>query len=477
MEISKEILEHLNEPLIKESINPTTHKIFFKYTTELYNKHILEVLRNLCDKVSYQIRDKIFHISLSYLLKILVNCKNETKIENFDLLLLSIFYLSLKLIEIQKKIPKIQRLKLMYKEKYRNVNENEIKKTEIFCLRLLNYNINTATPYDYLYYLYKDNGNMIYQPLEILKNKYLKGPKEYVLQKPLDIAILCIQKKLDKNYPKNTLDLLSYIDNNKESISTSSSSGSGCNNNYNTNYNNYNNNYNINYSSNDTAIFNTNNNIIKKTVSNSTFINTLNRSIVHTNTNYKNILNSNRRNTVINKNQTNLNQNNDLLKRCFWKSNKSLTTFPQTAIPRKRLTVHIKSSKASPIKQKKQLNNSMELRKKNSKKLSIEKRKTFRQKDLIRLCGDINKFNHKNSGINIVNNNKDNNNDDIRTVKTFNKGNINLKKNERRKIIEKVQTINDFSTKVFFRRNRINSNMTGSKNIPNLKVYVNQFCK
>ena len=410
-------------------------------------------------------------MSLSYLLKILVNCKNDTKIESFDILLLSIFYISLKLIEIQQKVPKIQRLKIMYKEKYRNLNDNEIKKTEIFCLKLLNYNINTITPYDYLYYLYKDNESMIYQALKILENKYLKGPKEYISVKPLDLAIQCIQKKFDKNYLQNILKLSSFIDNNIGSISTSSSSGSGCNNNKN------------NYCSNKTVIYNTNNNIIKKTISNSSFIpNVLSRSIVHTKTNYKNILNSSRKNTINNnQSQSNVNQNNDLLKRRFWKSNKSLASFPQSEMPRKRLTVLIKSSKASPTKQKSQLNNSMELRKKDSKKLSIQKRTTFRQKDLIRLCGDINKLNNKSSGVNIFNNNKDNTNNkdsnDIKTVKTFNKVKINLQKNNRRKVIEKIQTINDFSTKIFYRRNRINSNITRTKNTPSLKVYVNQFCQ
>ena len=465
MEISNEILEHLNEPLIKENINPNNNKIFFKYTTELYNKHIVEVLRNLCYKISYQIREKIFHMSLSYLLKILVNCKNDIKIENFDLLLLSVFYLSLKLVEIQKKIPKIQRLKTMYKEKFRNLNENEIKKAEIFCLKLLNYNINTITPYDYLLYLYKDDENMIYQALEILENKYLKGPKEYVLQKPLDLAIQCIQKKFDKNYLKNILKSLSFIDNNLESISTSSSSGSGCNNNNNSNNSNNNTNFN-------------NNNIIKKTISNSAFIRkSLNKTMVHTNTNFKNILNTNRRNTIThnNQNKSSLNKSNDLLKRCFWKSNKSLNTFQQSTMPRKSLIVYTKPNKNSPIKQKKQLSNSMELRKKDTKRLSIQKRTTFKQKDLIRLCGDINKLNNKNSGLNVFNNNKENN--DIKNVKTFNKEKINFQKNDRRKVIEKIQTINDFSTKIFFRRNRINSNITRNKNDASLKVYVNQFCK
>ena len=404
MENEKEVLEFLNEPLIKENITFNNHKIFFKYTTEQFNKHVIEIFRNLCGRCSYNIREKIFYNCLSYLLRILYNCKNDIKIENFDILLLSIFYISLKANELQKKIILISKLKAIYKEKYRNIDDNEIKKTEIFCLKLLNYDINIITPYDYLYYLFKENEFLISNPLEILQKKYIKSTTEYAFLKPLDIAIQCIEKCQKNstaiNYQNEISNILQHIDSHNESFSTCSSSGSGY-----------------------------NNKIFNKKSSCDSFV------------------------------KKSENKENNI---------KILNVLPQSMHKRIKTSITYnlyESYNTSSTKiSKKLLNHSTEQRKNNNLKTEIQNKSAFKQNNLIRLCNSINKFTKESISFNnkkFV---------DIKSVKTFNKVKIENKKLDSNKVSEKIDSL----TKVFFRRNRINSNINKAK-VKSLKVYMNEY--
>ena len=404
MENIKEVLASLNEPLIKENITLNNHKIFFKYTTEPYIKHIVETFRNLCDRCSCNTREKIFYSCLSYLLRILYNCKNDIRIDNFDLVLLSIFYISLKANDLQKKIPRISKLKTIYKEKYRNIDNIEIKKTEILCLKLLNYDINIITPYDCFYYLFKENEFLISQLLEILQKKYIKTIMEYVFLKPLDIATQCIEK-----FQKNTSiinnktqisNILTNIDSHNESFSTCSSSGSGC------------------YSK----------KINKKSSCDS----------------------------FITKSESSKN------------TNKILNVLSQSLHKRKKTSIEHNLYESYNISlssmSKKSLNNSVELRKNNNKKIETQTKSTFKQKDLIKLCNNINKFTNKSSAFNIKKA------IDIKSIKTFNKAKIENKKYDSNKVSEKIDSL----TKVFFRRNRVNNNVNKAK-VKSLKVYMNEY--
>ena len=402
MENVKEILETLNEPLIMENISSTNHKIFFKYTTESYNKHVVEIFRNLCEKCSYNIREKIMYNCLSYLLRILYNCKNDIRIENFDILLLSIFYISLKANELQKKIPHISKLKMIYKEKYKNIDNIVIKKTEIFCLKLLNYEINIITPYDYLYYLFKENEYLISHPLETLQKKYIKTTTEYVFLKPLNIAIQCIEKSQKNSimikYQSQIPIILSYIESHNESFSTCSSSGSSC------NYKKFN----------------------KKSSCFSFF------------------------------KKSESTKNNNKISNVLSHMHKR----QKTSITNNLCEFYNNSSKTS----KKTLNNSVQLRKNNNQKIEIQKVSTFKQKDIVKLCNNINKFTKESSIFNIKKEN------DIKLVKTFNKANEENKITESNKVSEKTDSL----TKIFFRRNKINSIINKSK-VKTLKVYMNEY--
>lgn len=390
MELSKEILESLNESLIKKPLTQNNNRIFYKYTTESFNKHVLEFLGTLSNKCSYHTRKKIFYSSLSYLLKILSNCKNEIKIQNFDILLLTIFNISLKINDIQKRKISITNLKKLYERKNFNIDNTEIKKTEILCLKLLDYDINIITPYDYLFYLFRNNEKLINTPLEFLNKKYLKNIKEFITEKPLDIAIQCIIKsqKIDGNiFNAQLKEINEFIhnDNNIDNISTSSSCGSSNNDNFNFNKKNFN-----------------------KTLS----------------------LNSLCKIQVKNKNLK-----NNLLKK-------------KTTISLNNSTLLIKT---------KTTDNNNETNK-----------KTFVQKNIIRLCNNINNF-HKVASSNIIIN-YTKKNDEIKNVQ-------NLSKNTKNQVInkkERIQIFNNNATKVFFRKNRINSDCNRSK-IGSLKVYMNQF--
>lgn len=200
MDLNENIIENLNQPLIDENINQINHKTFLKYTSELYNKYILDLLNNLCRKYISPKKTSIFFKSISYLLKVLYYSKNKSSIATLDMYALCCFYLSIKSIETQKKIPNITKLKNLYKDKYKDYKTEDIKRAEITCLKLLNYNINIMTAYDCLCYLYGNNTEMIEKPKDILEMIMKKEAREYILKTPMELAQECIEKAKNKNY-------------------------------------------------------------------------------------------------------------------------------------------------------------------------------------------------------------------------------------------------------------------------------------
>ena len=238
LEIFNETKKILNNPLIDNKIIEKKHLIFIKYTSELYYKYSIELIETLCKKSKFANTKLLFHTTLSFLLKILYNCGNKPCLNNFDLLILCSFSIGIKSIETRNKSPSINRLKKIYKEKFYQYENDEIKIGEIICLQLMNYNINILTPYEGLFYLLykKDNLNLFDKCIQHLDNLIISGDKSFMFKTPLDIAKenieYVIQKekekiKINKNYNlayyKNRLKTENQIINN-ESISTNISS-------------------------------------------------------------------------------------------------------------------------------------------------------------------------------------------------------------------------------------------------------------
>ena len=206
MENYEKIINSLNIPLIpEENIILTNHKIFQKYTSKLYYKYAYDLLDTLTKKTNYENKKRLLHNSFIYLTYILYNCGNVPYLSNFDLMIFCCFYLSVKVIVKQNKIPGLTKFKKIYSEKYLNYRNEEIIKAEIICIKLLKYKINFLTVYDCLYYLLYNNKNLFDLALNKFENEKVLNINDYINRKPLDLAREIIHS-LDKNvkikYPK-----------------------------------------------------------------------------------------------------------------------------------------------------------------------------------------------------------------------------------------------------------------------------------
>ena len=243
-------LEKFNEPIIKhKNFSITNHKIFKKYSSELYQKYTFELLETLCNKSLFEQKTKILYKSIYFLLKFLYNSRNDIFIENYDLMILTSFYLGIKTVENQKKIPSLKKLKNIYKEKFGIYSNEEIKIAEIIYLKLLQYEINFMTVYDFLIYVFNKNKEYIFVHKDNLDIILKQNTTDFCLNTPLELI-----QKITNNPQINRIKKYPIIVGNKvgcksrensfgdESLSTSI--GSGHQNNYNyrnehniTNYN------------------------------------------------------------------------------------------------------------------------------------------------------------------------------------------------------------------------------------------------
>jgi hypothetical protein len=189
-----ELLEKSNIPLIPSKISKYGHKVFIKYTSGYYYKYIYEQLNILCVNSKSINKNSLFYKSLKCLLKILYNSNNYEYILDLDLLILSSFYLGLKLNELITKVPKIKKLKEIYPEKYSNFEPQNIKKAEIICIKLLEYNIDILTVYDCLVFLLNDNNYLFDLTLKELDDEIKNNLYNYIERPPMEIAHYCISK-------------------------------------------------------------------------------------------------------------------------------------------------------------------------------------------------------------------------------------------------------------------------------------------
>ena len=150
----KELLKTKNKPIIEKDYDIQNHLILSKYTSKAYFNYAMELLQTLLEKSEYTNKSYIFHMSLNYLLRILYNLKNNTYIDNYDLLILSSFSLGIKVSVDQHKTPFITKLKNIYPQKFSTYTNKKIQECEIICIKLLDYNINILTSYECIYFLF-----------------------------------------------------------------------------------------------------------------------------------------------------------------------------------------------------------------------------------------------------------------------------------------------------------------------------------
>ena len=237
-----EILNSKNKPIIEDEYNPQNHLILSKYTSKVYYKYSIELLKTLIKKSEYNNKLYIFHMSLYYLLKILYNFKSIAYIDNYDLLILCSFSLGIKVTVDQHKTPFITKLKNIYPEKYLSYTNAEIIECEIICMKLLNYNINILTSYECLYFLFSKDINKFPLLINELENIIFNNINEILFKKPYELALEAVNKFNSKYQnikqplliTKKTAPFLNKKDtkNNNESTPTTSISTSygSCNN-------------------------------------------------------------------------------------------------------------------------------------------------------------------------------------------------------------------------------------------------------
>lgn len=191
--IYEKIIVSKNKPLFESKISNDNHKIFYKYTSKNYYKYIYDLLNSLCTKSPYENRTLIFHISFYFILKILYKCENTPYLTNLDLMVFNCFSLGLKTSGKQKEFPTINRLKKIYEEKYCNYKNEEIYTGEIICLKLLNYNINILTAYEYIIYLTQKDSKLKDLSLVNLKYLMINNINQFIYKSSFDLAKECIQ--------------------------------------------------------------------------------------------------------------------------------------------------------------------------------------------------------------------------------------------------------------------------------------------
>ena len=194
MEFSENV-DLFNKPIIREKTYLiSNHKIFQKYSSKFYQKYSFELLKTLCEKSYFENKAKILHKSIYFLLKFLYKSRNNILISNYDLIILVSFYLGIKIVENQKRIPNLNKLKNIYKERYGQYSNVEIKNAELIFIKLLEYKINFMTSYDFLSYLFKNNKELIDIPKSNLEIIIKEHTQDYCIRCPISIIQDCIIK-------------------------------------------------------------------------------------------------------------------------------------------------------------------------------------------------------------------------------------------------------------------------------------------
>ena len=242
----EEILKRKNRPIIDEEYDQKNHLILSKYTSKVYYKYSIELLKTLVKKSQYINKTHIFHMSLYFLLKVLYNFKNIPYIDNYDLLILTSLSLGIKTSIDQHKTPFITILKNIYPEKYSSYSNEKIQICEIIYMKLLDYNINILTPYDCLYYIFNEDLNKFTLFIKELESIIFNSANEILFKKPYELALESINNykiriqniKQPLLITKKTVPFLNKKEyKNNESTPTTSFSSYGSNNNTRNNFN------------------------------------------------------------------------------------------------------------------------------------------------------------------------------------------------------------------------------------------------
>lgn len=187
-EIYERLIRHSAKPYFPSLISIKDHIIFLKYSSIKYRPHILSQYKYLCDKIlSKEDRREIYYLCILYNDLILFNCGNEPIIMNLNLLIFCCFYLSIKERKSQGESLKIKTIKKLFPDKFNDLTNQQIRESEVLCLKLLNYRLDYMTAYDIIV-------------LHIKKKNYFRENIIHPInQKLIDLSVECLNKILESN--------------------------------------------------------------------------------------------------------------------------------------------------------------------------------------------------------------------------------------------------------------------------------------
>lgn len=218
MILENDLFKKSNISIIPSKFIEQEHKTFIKYLKDDNYKYTYDILKILSNNSKSINKISLFHKSMKCLLKVIYNLYNIENPFDYDLLILSCFYIGLKLNELRTKVPKIKKLKEIYPQKYNNYDQISIRQTELICIKLLNYNIDIVTSYDCLFGLLYNNNILFDSACKELENITKNNIIDFLSIPPLDIAHYCINKakRLKHYYIHPSLLMTEYNKKNNE---------------------------------------------------------------------------------------------------------------------------------------------------------------------------------------------------------------------------------------------------------------------
>ena len=206
--MEEESLNILNIPILQSTILiPQSHKMFADYTTNSNYDYAINLFKSLCLNSNSKNQPSLFFKCMKIYIKVLYNAKNINFFSgDFDLFLLTCFYLGMKTNETKRRVPKLKKLIEILPE-FNNFDTYNIKLAEIICVKLLNYDINMTTAYDYIYHLSNNNKPLLELAICELEKIMKEQPRNFILKAPMDLAKYSIGNAKQNNYFNNYVHL------------------------------------------------------------------------------------------------------------------------------------------------------------------------------------------------------------------------------------------------------------------------------
>ena len=234
LDLSKGIIRNLANPTFPKNISSSTNKVFIKYSDNQIRRYNIDLIYNLCKNSNLKNKESLLYQTLIFHDIILYNCGNKDVIKDINLMILTIFYLSVKCIGTQYTMINIEQLKKLLPNRFSHYKNQEILEMEILCLKLLRYNINIITCYDCLKIIllnYSVNDDFSEKAKDLLQKIIFGDIKEYIFKLPYKLAFEIYEKvkfKLKENTNIKVLNTEKRLKNNisifsKSKINTLSS--------------------------------------------------------------------------------------------------------------------------------------------------------------------------------------------------------------------------------------------------------------